>query len=98
MTDTFRCGHLRTPENTKSSPSNPKGRCRQCLIEAVQARANGQEALPPEQRAWNAMVIMGSQQLLHAIEQYRARRDGVDPHKFTLGSCKLGNQKGIELR
>ena len=30
MTETFRCGHPRTPENTKKSPSTG-ARCRACL-------------------------------------------------------------------
>lgn len=62
----FRCGHPRTPENTKVSPSTG-ARCRTCRREYLASKRNGDAPIPPEQRAWNAMCEQGSARLLAEI-------------------------------
>lgn len=74
----FRCGHPRTPENTKISPSNPKGRCRKCRNAAIGAyrpialERDG-EQFAPDHPGWIAMCQMGSASLLAATARLIAK-------------------------
>lgn len=87
MSETFRCGHPKTPENTKTSPSNPRGRCRRCLNDMLAQRhrsTGGKRGRPivlesapipitAEDHAWHDMVRVGSAQLGHAIDRLLGR-------------------------
>lgn len=69
----FRCGHPRTPENTKESPSTGK-RCRTCAMDRnVRYRDEGRVA--PQHAALSAEAL-GSIRLLGAMLNLGARSGG----------------------
>jgi hypothetical protein len=87
MSDTFRCGHPKSGDNLKVSPSNPRGRCRACFNKIIQRRNTGEPKGRPrndyfngkpigitqEDLSYRDMVRMGTERLGAAIERLLRR-------------------------
>lgn len=97
-TETFRCGHPKTPDNTKISGAD--ARCFVCRIEAVRRqtqrrkesdRASGKTGLPTDGSGWDDMCRHGSRALLEAYATYYAKYHELPAsrgHKFTTNSAE----------
>lgn len=75
---TFRCGHPRTAENSKKSPSDKLPRCKECRRNYIQisrprfAEEDG-ERHSPDNPGWINMCRYGSENLLSAINRLLGR-------------------------
>jgi len=79
---TFRCGHPRTPENTLTTKTCP-ARCRTCREAAVRSQtakrrqerieAGEEIRLPADGSGWDDMVAHGSRQLLEGDARYYSK-------------------------
>lgn len=74
MTETFRCGHPRTPENTRESASTGK-RCRECIIDRS-ARYRDEARVVAPRLAVTCPSAIGSLRLLRGMLKLGAKSGG----------------------